>query len=206
MPRQAMDYSKTIIYKIVCNDLNINETYVGHTTSFVKRKASHKSICNNEKSKHYEEKKYQTIRANGGWDNWSMIQILEFPCSSLQEALAEERRHYELLNSNLNTHYPCRSKKEWYEANPDYMKEYNKEYREANIDKIKTKTKEYRDANKEKKAEYDKEYRDANKDKIVERYKIKYTCCCGSILLKQFKNRHEKSQKHKKFSFSQNLL
>lgn len=27
MPKQPMDYSKTIIYKIVCNDLKITDTY-----------------------------------------------------------------------------------------------------------------------------------------------------------------------------------
>ena len=45
MPREAMDYSKCIIYKIVCNDENVLESYVGHTTNFVKRKYNHKSNC-----------------------------------------------------------------------------------------------------------------------------------------------------------------
>ena len=31
MPKKIIDYSKTIIYKIVCNDLTITEVYVGHT-------------------------------------------------------------------------------------------------------------------------------------------------------------------------------
>ena len=92
MPKQVMDYSKTIIYKIVCNDLEIKETYVGHTTNMVKRRYSHKSSCNNEKCIHHNYKIYQTIRANGGWDNWSVIQICEFPCKNMEQALAEERR------------------------------------------------------------------------------------------------------------------
>ena len=39
MPRKAIDYSRTIIYKIVCNDLNVEECYVGSTTDFSKRKS-----------------------------------------------------------------------------------------------------------------------------------------------------------------------
>ena len=38
MPRKETDYSKTVIYKIVCNDLTITDIYVGHTTDFVVRK------------------------------------------------------------------------------------------------------------------------------------------------------------------------
>ena len=34
MPRKEIDYSKTVIYKIVCNDLNVKDVYVGHTTDF----------------------------------------------------------------------------------------------------------------------------------------------------------------------------
>jgi hypothetical protein len=47
MTKQFIDYKKTIIYKIVCNDLNITDVYVGHTTNFINRKARHKYDCNN---------------------------------------------------------------------------------------------------------------------------------------------------------------
>jgi len=46
------DFSKTVMYKIVCNDLNVKECYVGHTINMVKRKCVHKSACNNEKINH----------------------------------------------------------------------------------------------------------------------------------------------------------
>ena len=42
MPKTAIDYSKTIIYKIVCNDLDITDLYVGHTTDFIRRRHHHK--------------------------------------------------------------------------------------------------------------------------------------------------------------------
>ena len=34
MPKSNCDYSRTVLYKTVCNDLNITDCYVGHTTDF----------------------------------------------------------------------------------------------------------------------------------------------------------------------------
>jgi len=51
MPKIPIDYSKTIIYKIVCNDLNVKDCYVGHTINMTKRKWAHKSRCHNDKDK-----------------------------------------------------------------------------------------------------------------------------------------------------------
>jgi hypothetical protein len=35
MPKTNIDYSLGLVYKIVCNDLSINECYVGSTCNFV---------------------------------------------------------------------------------------------------------------------------------------------------------------------------
>ena len=69
MPKNPIDYSNTLFYKIVCNDLNIKECYVGHTTSFRKRKTVHKNTCNNPNVECHNMPLYKFIRANGGWDN-----------------------------------------------------------------------------------------------------------------------------------------
>jgi predicted GIY-YIG superfamily endonuclease len=61
MPRLPIDYANTIIYKIVCNDLNITECYVGHTTDFVRRKKSHKHRCITETDKKHNLKVYKII-------------------------------------------------------------------------------------------------------------------------------------------------
>lgn len=38
MPRLNINYQNTIIYKFVCNDINIfKEEYVGNTTHFINR-------------------------------------------------------------------------------------------------------------------------------------------------------------------------
>ena len=45
MPKTKINYENAIIYKIVCNDLNIKDLYVGHTTDFIRRKYDHKKRC-----------------------------------------------------------------------------------------------------------------------------------------------------------------
>ena len=182
MPRLPIDYSKTIIYKIVCNDLNITDIYVGSTTDFIRRKWQHKSSCNNEKSKKYNRKVYQTIRQNGGWENFTMVEIEKYPCIDSNEAHIRERYYLELLNANLNIKIPSRTTKEYKqkygEVNKDKIAERKKKYREANKEKIKQyyvdnkeKRKQYREANKEKIAEQKKKYNEANKEKIAEQTK-----------------------------------
>jgi hypothetical protein len=140
MPKQFIDYTKTIIYKICCNDLNITDIYIGHTTNFIKRKAHHKSNCNNPNSKSYNFKIYNIIRQNGGFENWSMIEIEKFQdCNDINEASAKERYYYELLNAKLNTNCPGRNKTE-----------YNKEYNKDNKDNIQKNSKNYYENNKNK--------------------------------------------------------
>jgi hypothetical protein len=75
MPKTIINYQNTIIYKLVCNDLNVDNVYVGHTTDFVNRKRSHKERCTDPNSKKYHCKVYKMIRENEGWNNWSMIEI-----------------------------------------------------------------------------------------------------------------------------------
>ena len=63
MPKKVIDYSKTIIYKIVCSELDISDCYIGHTTDFRRRKNQHKSKL--QKGSNF--KVYQMIRQQGGW-------------------------------------------------------------------------------------------------------------------------------------------
>jgi hypothetical protein len=170
---QKANYNKSIIYKLVCNDLNIKECYVGSTTNFIKRKNVHKSACNNEKSKDYNFNRYNFIRNNGGWENWSMVLVENFNCESKRELEQRERFWFEKLKSTLNSHKPYITEEE----NKEYHEEYHKEYR---------------DNNKEQILKQKKEYYEKNKKKLKE----KYNCVCGSILRLSDKSRHKKSKKH----------
>jgi len=160
MPKLPTDYSQTIIYKIVCNDLTINDVYVGHTTNFIKRKSYHKyhSLDDNLKL-------YKNIRDNGGWSCFSMIELEKYKCVDANEARARERYWYEVLNANLNSKKPLISEYEIIE----YNKEYQKEYWVKNKNKLKTYKDIYMKENKEKKKEYDKIYREKNQEKIKKR-------------------------------------
>jgi hypothetical protein len=106
MPKNEIDYSNTIIYKITCNDSNITDKYVGHTTNFVQRKYAHKDSCVNEKSSNHKCKLYETIRQNGGWSNWKMEIINFFNCKDHYEARIKEQEYFVLLNANLNSIEP----------------------------------------------------------------------------------------------------
>ena len=170
MPRTPIDYSKNVIYKIVCNDLTIHDCYIGHTTDFTKRKRTHKCYALSEGKRDSNYKIYETIRSNGGWDNWTMVEVEKYPCIDSNEAGARERYWYEQLGANLNTQVPNRSKSEhskyYTEKNRDKIKEYRKQYKEVNRDLIKEKDKIYRSTHIEQAIERKKKWRDLHRDEI----------------------------------------
>ena len=110
MPKVEIDYSTTIIYKITCNETNVKDVYVGHTTNFVQRKHAHKQSCINEKSPNNKCKLYDVIRNNGGWINWNMEIIHFCNCKNQYEARIKEQEYFVLLNANLNSVEPMRTK------------------------------------------------------------------------------------------------
>jgi len=167
MPRKNIDYSRIIIYKFVCNDLNVNDIYVGSTTDFTKRKNCHKARCTCEKSKHYNIKLYQMIRLNGGWYNWSMCEIEKYPCNDANEAKTRERHYCEILNATLNMICPIRTNEEIIES----TKQYQTIYTNLNKETKKQYDKEYAELNKDKRKQYQKQYRQNNKDKIKKYHK-----------------------------------
>ena len=146
-----------------------------------KRKNNHKNNCNNEKAKYYNNKVYQYIRKNGGWDNWNIIEIERFEAIDGNDARKRERHWIEELKATLNMIIPSRT-----------IKEYHKEY--------------YQD-NKEILVEKEKKYREINKTMIADRYKKWYEinkyiingkiiCECGCEISNNSLNRHMKTKKH----------
>ena len=111
MPKENIDYSNTIIYKIYCIDETIKDIYVGHTTHFIQRKYQHKLLCNNLKN---VLKIYKIIRENGGWDNWNMVEIAKYNCNDSTEARIKEQLHYEELNASLNSCAPYIDKTKYF--------------------------------------------------------------------------------------------
>ena len=151
MSNLLANYKNTVIYKIYCKDESISDIYIGHTTNFKQRNKLHKSNCNVESSKGYNYKIYKIIRENGGWDNWNMIIIENYPCENVDDARYRERYWIEKESSQLNVTIPNRSKKE-----------YAQIYRTVHKEEISEKAKIYRNNNKEK----IKDYIESNKEKI----------------------------------------
>ena len=106
MPRQNINYTQTVIYKIEHTD-KPNLFYVGHTTDFTKRKNQHKTACiEDEPLKGQHKHLHQMIRDNGGWDEFKMVQVLKYPCKSKNEVDAEcWRLTTELKMKHLNERY-----------------------------------------------------------------------------------------------------
>ena len=168
MPRKPINYKKAIIYKLVCNDLLITDLYVGHTTDFTNRKKLHKQCSLNPTNSKHNYKVYKMIRDNGGWDNWSMIEIEKYPFNDENEARARERQWYELLDANMNTRCPI--------LYADDKKQYEKKYYVQNKDQI---------------SETKKKYREQKKDYLQE----KHQCRCGGCFTTTNKSQHSKTKK-----------
>ena len=141
MPKLPIDYSKGFIYKLCCLDVNIKDIYVGSSTNFKERKKHHKIDCNNDKQKKYNGYVYKYIRDNGGWSNWTMIELYKYPCNDKRELECEENRMMNELQAQLNSRKSYRTKEE--------QLEYGKKYYEDHKEIINMKQKNYREEHKE---------------------------------------------------------
>ena len=153
MPRLAINYDNTVIYKLQHVD-DDTLLYVGHTTNFTKRKEKHKSNLNNTNNKAFNYKVYQMIRNNGGWDMFRMIEIKQSKCCNKREAEAEEDRVMRELKGTLNTNRAFLTDQDKKDDKKEYRDKKRTEFEatftmEKYIEHLK-KQKEYRDAYKER--------------------------------------------------------
>ena len=81
MPKKPIDYSNCVMYRLVCKDLNVTDCYVGHTTNHFKLK-KRSSKHRTDYKIHKKIRVYKFIRENGGLENWDVIEIEKFPCTS----------------------------------------------------------------------------------------------------------------------------
>ncbi len=158
MPKTPRDFSKGLIYSIVCKT---DETliYIGSTTNYTKRKNQHKKICRNENNKGHNLQVYVMIRANGGWDNFEMKPVKEFPCDNVIQLTIEEERLRKELQANLNTRRAFVSEEEAKELRQKYRDENKAEIQKYYQDH-KTEAKKYRQEHKTEMNEYAKQYRE----------------------------------------------
>lgn len=188
-----------IMYKICPKNKELNFCYIGQTTNFNRRKYQHKKNTINENDKkHYHLQHYETIRNNGGWDEWEMVEIEKLYGKTKVEARMREQELIIEHKANLNTlnafiteeerkatkkaiteKYRIENKqllkeqtKKYKEEHKEIIAEQMKNYRKENREKIKAKTKEYRENNKEKHQEWQKIWREKNKEILKEKRKL----------------------------------
>ena len=210
---EAGKYNNSCIYKISKH----NFIYIGSTCNFKKRMIQHKSACNNIKSKSYNLKIYQTIRLNGGWDEFEKVVVQNVCCENRNELREIEGEFIKNIGT-MNSQISGRSQKKYRDDNREIILKYQKKYRKNNKDKILEKNKKYRKKNKdkilEKKkkyykdnrakiAEYRKQYYKNNKDKVKQKSKqyyennnIKIKCSfCGVLVIKNYTKTHQKTKR-----------
>ena len=150
---------KGIIYKLEC--CITGEVYYGSTTQSLNiRMSEHKACCKRWKEGKYAFTTSFNIIDRGNY-SYSLIETVE--CEDKYQLEARERYYIE-NNECINKFIPCRTRKEYREANKEAIKEQRKEYYEANKDHRKA----YLEANKEAILEQKKAYREANKEAIKE--------------------------------------
>ncbi len=210
------------IYKIVCSDVNVKQTYVGSTRDMRQRRNRHKHACNNENGKGYNLYLYKFIRENGGWGNWSVIQVEKYEYNTKPELHARERHFIETLHAELNKQVPTRTDREYYEDNKEKIAETHKLYNQNNKEAIAENKARYYEENKEYFAEkskilysknrkeileYHKRYQQENKDKILkyrqenkeklkQKSAEKITCECGKVITRGCRSKHLKTALH----------
>ena len=97
MPRKQIDYSKIIIYKIVCKDINKKEIEINYTNNLTVIRNLHKK---HSKDLNYTKNGYYNyIRENGGWNNFDTIVLEKFNAINADDV---KRRIYEWKNNNLS--------------------------------------------------------------------------------------------------------
>lgn len=179
-----------IIYKIGLSD---GYEYIGSSCEFKDRVNNHISVCYNEKIKSYNTPLYKHVREhNLKFDKDNFVVLEEIKNITKKEArMIEEEYRKEAVKEAVkeggkeggNVLNSCRA----------YMtKEERKEDKKEN-------GREYRIKNKYKKAENAREWYIKNRDRLLKKQKEKYTCICGSVLIKGNKLRHEQSNKHINF-------
>ena len=99
------------IYKIFCRDQSIKELYVGQTINFDNRRFSHflSSTLHENVLRLYE-----FIRSHGGWRNWKMEIVRQYPLTTTKQNLDRlEWYWWNKLGGELNSMKPGTHRSKW---------------------------------------------------------------------------------------------
>jgi len=184
MPKLPIDYSKCCIYKI--EHLEDENYYILETLLNLKRENIRTNVVVIiHQIRLINNKLYQMIRENGGWNNFRMIEVEKYPCADKREAEKIECEVMIELKASMNTKISyltdedrINNQKEYTMKHTEEKKEKDKKFYEINKDlkklyreKNNEHIKAYRDSNKIKQHAYNKEYRVKIKDVIKQKEK-----------------------------------
>ena len=186
-----VDYSKGVIYKIKrYDDENDEMILVGSTCDIIRRASEYKRKSNNPNSRDYNIPSHQFIRDNGGWSNFVMEKLEDYPCNDDKELKQREEEWRVKLDAKLNTNKAFQHltnaeiKKIYYQNNIEKESQRKKKYRQNNPEKI-------------------KERYENNKEEIQAKRSIKINCDnCNALVSKSHIARHKKSLKCINYSSS----
>ena len=174
--RKVKDFSKGMIYRIVCNITG--DVYIGSSVqTCAQRLSQHKSkykiwLDNN--------KEYITVFKIIAKDDYKIVLVETYPCKNNDELHSREQHWIEQTEcvNKIRAHtteeqlkcFNTQWSKTWYENNKEYVKECGNKYRQK------------------------------NSERISERNKQVITCECGKEITQSSKTRHNKSQQHINFT------
>ena len=160
-------YAKSIIYKIVPKNIDLDYVYIGSSIRFYNRKSTHKSDCHNELSPRYKLFVYEFIRQNGGWNNFLIQVIEEYCCENKRELEKREQYWKEIYKSNVGNRAYA-EKNQYYKDHKEELNikknQYYKDHKDIILSKLRSNY-----ANDESKRLKKKEYYLKNREKVLER-------------------------------------
>ena len=149
------DYTNGKIYKIVKKD-DHTQSYIGSTVVELKLRFQKHKADSKFKPTPFHKKVY------GKWEEWEIILIENYVCSSKKELTKREGELIRELGT-LNFEIAGRTPKEYYQDNLEYCREKNKKY-----------SKQCGDLHREEIREKWKIYFEGKKDKINEKKRQKW--------------------------------
>ena len=181
-------YPNAVVYLIIV----AYEIYVGSTIDMINRLKVHKyDLKNDDPMKLYIRMRELDLDFNN--DDVEIIILEKYPCDDKKKLRRREGVYQQELEATLNDRIAGRTRQDWIEENPEYMKEY----RENNKEHIQDYMKKYRENNKEHIQDYMKkymeEYREKNKEKIKTKKSEKTECqYCKKQRCKRTMKQHHK--------------
>ena len=101
-PRASPNFQNGAIYKIYCKDETITDYFIGRTTNLKATIRNLKFKCNSPKSVEYNRKHCEFIRNNGGFNNWGVCILQEYPTDNAHSLVSELQRLLLILKPSLN--------------------------------------------------------------------------------------------------------